>query len=98
VSTVPEHDTVRAYGGRTAIVGDPKDHSTRDLIGAVRARSGDRGPTTQTRGAARGVGVPASDAPRGDRGPTTQTRGAARGVGVPASDAPRGDRGPTTQE
>ena len=30
--TVPERETVRAYGGRTAIVGDPKDHSTRDLL------------------------------------------------------------------
>jgi rfaE bifunctional protein nucleotidyltransferase chain/domain len=30
--TVPERDTVRAYGGRVAIVGDPKDHSTSDLL------------------------------------------------------------------
>ena len=36
VETVPERDTVRAYGGRIAIVGDPKDHSTRDLIGRIR--------------------------------------------------------------
>lgn len=32
VNTVPERETVRAYGGRIAIVGDPKDHSTRDLL------------------------------------------------------------------
>lgn len=32
VDTVPERDCVRAYGGRVAIVGDPKTHSTRDLI------------------------------------------------------------------
>ena len=32
VDTVPEPETVRAYGGRIAIVGDPKDHSTRDLL------------------------------------------------------------------
>ena len=32
VESVPERDIVRAYGGRTAIVGDPKDHSTRDLL------------------------------------------------------------------
>ncbi len=32
VDTVPERDIVRAYGGRIAIVGDPKDHSTRDLL------------------------------------------------------------------
>ena len=30
--TVPERATVRAYGGRVAIVGDPKDHSTRTLL------------------------------------------------------------------
>jgi D-glycero-beta-D-manno-heptose 1-phosphate adenylyltransferase len=35
--TVPERDTVRAYGGRVAIVGDPKDHSTRDLLARLRA-------------------------------------------------------------
>ena len=34
--TVPERDIVRAYGGRTAIVGDPKDHATRDLIARIR--------------------------------------------------------------
>ena len=34
--TVPERDTVRAYGGRIAIVGDPKDHSTRDLLSRIR--------------------------------------------------------------
>jgi rfaE bifunctional protein nucleotidyltransferase chain/domain len=34
--TVPERDTVLAYGGRVAIVGDPKDHSTRDLLGRIR--------------------------------------------------------------
>ena len=36
VDTVPERATVQAYGGRTAIVGDPKDHSTRDLLRAIR--------------------------------------------------------------
>jgi rfaE bifunctional protein nucleotidyltransferase chain/domain len=35
VETVPERAIVAAYGGRTAIVGDPKDHSTRDLIARV---------------------------------------------------------------
>ena len=30
--SVPERDIVRAYGGRIAIVGDPKDHSTRELL------------------------------------------------------------------
>lgn len=32
VDTVPERETVRAYGGRIAIVGDPKDHSTTSLL------------------------------------------------------------------
>jgi rfaE bifunctional protein nucleotidyltransferase chain/domain len=36
LETVPERDTVRAYGGRIAIVGDPKDHSTRDLLARIR--------------------------------------------------------------
>jgi rfaE bifunctional protein nucleotidyltransferase chain/domain len=36
-ATVPERDTVLAYGGRIAIVGDPKDHSTRDLLARIRA-------------------------------------------------------------
>lgn len=36
VDSVPERDTVLAYGGRIAIVGDPKDHSTRDLVGRIR--------------------------------------------------------------
>ena len=31
--TVPERDVVRSYGGRVAIVGDPKDHSTSELLG-----------------------------------------------------------------
>jgi len=34
--SVPERDTVRGYGGRVAIVGDPKDHSTRDLLARLR--------------------------------------------------------------
>jgi rfaE bifunctional protein nucleotidyltransferase chain/domain len=36
VDTVPERAAVRAYGGRVAIVGDPKDHSTRDLLARLR--------------------------------------------------------------
>ena len=34
--TVPERETVRGYGGRVAIVGDPKDHSTRDLLARIK--------------------------------------------------------------
>ena len=36
IDTVPERETVRAYGGRIAIVGDSKDHSTRDLLARIR--------------------------------------------------------------
>jgi D-glycero-beta-D-manno-heptose 1-phosphate adenylyltransferase len=34
--TVPEREVVRSYGGRVAIVGDPKDHDTRKLIARIR--------------------------------------------------------------
>jgi rfaE bifunctional protein nucleotidyltransferase chain/domain len=34
---VPEYDVVRAYGGRTVLVGDPKDHATSDLISKVKS-------------------------------------------------------------
>ena len=30
--SVPERDVVRSYGGEVAIVGDPKDHSTTEII------------------------------------------------------------------
>jgi cytidyltransferase-related domain len=33
--TVPEREIVRSYGGQVAIVGDPKDHSSTELIAAV---------------------------------------------------------------
>jgi rfaE bifunctional protein nucleotidyltransferase chain/domain len=32
VESVPEGDVVREYGGRVEIVGDPKDHSTSEII------------------------------------------------------------------
>jgi bifunctional ADP-heptose synthase (sugar kinase/adenylyltransferase) len=35
--TVPERGVVASYGGRTVIVGDPKDHATTDLIARLRA-------------------------------------------------------------
>jgi rfaE bifunctional protein nucleotidyltransferase chain/domain len=35
--TVPERDVVRSYGGRVAIVGDPKRHDTRVLLERIRA-------------------------------------------------------------
>ncbi|HEY2546348.1 MAG TPA: adenylyltransferase/cytidyltransferase family protein [Candidatus Acidoferrum sp.] len=36
VETVPERATAKRLGIRVAIVGDPKDHSTRDLLESVR--------------------------------------------------------------
>jgi len=36
--TVPERDVVKSYGGRVAIVGDPKDHSTRGLLEQIGRR------------------------------------------------------------
>jgi rfaE bifunctional protein nucleotidyltransferase chain/domain len=38
VDTVPERAAVKAYGGRTAIVGDPKTHASRDLAKEIRAQ------------------------------------------------------------
>ncbi len=35
-ASVPERETVAAYGGRTVIVGDSKDHATSDLIERIR--------------------------------------------------------------
>jgi rfaE bifunctional protein nucleotidyltransferase chain/domain len=35
VDSVPERAVVAEYGGRTAIVGDPKDHATRDLLARI---------------------------------------------------------------
>jgi D-glycero-beta-D-manno-heptose 1-phosphate adenylyltransferase len=37
VENVPERPIVESYGGRTAIVGDPKNHSTRDLLTRITA-------------------------------------------------------------
>lgn len=43
VESVPERQLVAAYGGRTVICGDPKDHATTDLIQTILERftSGD---------------------------------------------------------
>lgn len=35
--TVPERALVASWGGRTVIAGDPKDHSTTDLLARVKA-------------------------------------------------------------
>jgi D-glycero-beta-D-manno-heptose 1-phosphate adenylyltransferase len=40
VDSVPEREVVKAFGGRTAIVGDPKDHSTRGLLSRIATSDG----------------------------------------------------------
>ncbi|MFB3903418.1 MAG: adenylyltransferase/cytidyltransferase family protein [Acidobacteriota bacterium] len=37
--TVPERETVLSYGGKIAIVGDPKQHSTRDYLNQITHRT-----------------------------------------------------------
>lgn len=34
--TIPEKAEVEAYGGRAAVAGDPKNHSTTELIGKIK--------------------------------------------------------------
>ena len=48
VETVPERAVVLSYGGRTAIVGDPKSHATRELLARI-AGTTDRDPSTEDR-------------------------------------------------
>jgi len=40
--SVPERDVVRSYGGRVAIVGDPKDHSTSEMIQQLGERASEQ--------------------------------------------------------
>jgi len=40
VESVPERSVVRSYGGRTVIVGDEKQHSSRDVIRRLAGESG----------------------------------------------------------
>ncbi len=44
--TIPEADEVRAYGGRVAVAGDPKDHSTTDLVAKLGKSRGGPGQGT----------------------------------------------------
>ena len=39
VESVPEAAVVRSYGGRVAIVGDPKDHSSSEIISGVKGKT-----------------------------------------------------------
>ncbi|HEX6083779.1 MAG TPA: adenylyltransferase/cytidyltransferase family protein [Thermoanaerobaculia bacterium] len=40
--SVPEAEIVKAYGGKVVITGDPKDHSTTDLVARMRATNDER--------------------------------------------------------
>jgi len=40
VDSVPERGIVAAYGGRTAIVGDAKNHATRELLARIASERG----------------------------------------------------------
>ena len=40
--TIPESSTVRRYGGKIVIVGDPKRHSTQDTLARIQASNDDR--------------------------------------------------------
>ena len=37
--TVPERDVMKRLGGQVCIVGDPKDHSTRDILADIARRN-----------------------------------------------------------
>ena len=51
VDTVPEREIVKGYGGRIAIVGDPKDHSTSGLLARIGTGHGDDSGAAGTSGA-----------------------------------------------
>jgi len=52
VDTVPERAVVAAYGGRIAIVGDAKNHATRDLLARIAgATDQNQGLSTKDEGA-----------------------------------------------
>ena len=46
VDTVPERGVVAGYGGRTAIVGDAKQHATRELLARIATTRDDEPPVT----------------------------------------------------
>lgn len=48
VESVPERAVVAEYGGRTAIVGDPKQHNTRDLLARIRGEVPPAPPTDRS--------------------------------------------------
>jgi len=49
IDTVPERAVVASYGGRTAIVGDPKHHATREIVARIKAEDAEEPPTQDQR-------------------------------------------------
>jgi rfaE bifunctional protein nucleotidyltransferase chain/domain len=61
--TVPERAVVAAYGGRTAIVGDPKQHATRELLARIAGTSHEAlGTSHETPGTSHGAPGTSHDA------------------------------------
>ena len=68
--TVPERETVLSYGGEIAIVGDPKNHSTKSMLEKLTA--------PDAKAAAAAKKARASDKSKADRGKTgTNSAGSA---------------------
>jgi len=68
--TIPEADEVRAYGGRVAVAGDPKDHSTSEILERLRRRkrSGSRSRPGSRSGSKSKSGSRSRSRSRGRRG------------------------------
>lgn len=47
LETVPEREIIREVGGRVAVVGDPKDHSSTELIASVRCGNPEQNTTSR---------------------------------------------------
>lgn len=86
VDTVPERDVVKAYGGRIAIVGDPKDHSTRDLISRIERQAAAEPPSPAT--PVSEPGTPGAEAPAtgSEPSPMPDSRAPARPPSEPRTD------------
>jgi D-glycero-beta-D-manno-heptose 1-phosphate adenylyltransferase len=68
VDSVPERDTVAECGGRVAIVGDPKDHSSSEIIGSRLASLG------QSKSAQSRLDQPRSSRPKSGQPRSGQSR------------------------
>jgi len=64
--TVPERDVAALLGIRVAIVGDPKDHSTRDLLARLREPPAKPGAAPKTEASSAAPSGPSCAAPSDD--------------------------------